>query len=291
MTTYNGEKFLKAQLDSILNQTFCNFELIVCDDCSKDNTRQILEEYKNKDKRIKLYFNEKNLGFKKNFEKAINLCQGTFIALSDQDDIWVPEHLELLYKNLGEADLICANCQLIDKNGNKLPETSRPKDIYIPENSDELFRTLLHINFVQGCVCLFKKEILPIFLPIPEEMTYHDYWLSLILSLNNKKIKYIPNIINFYRRHENNITADKKYSQTENIKNKINWFTYLLTCNPSSEKKQIIEEVILYHQALLNPKLRKKTAGYFLKYYKNIYQTKSSSKKALRFIKKYVFKR
>ena len=89
MTSYNGEKYIREQLDSILTQTYGNFELIICDDRSKDSTVEIIKDYCIKDSRIKLYVNEKNLGFKKNFEKAISLCKGEYIALSDQDDIYV----------------------------------------------------------------------------------------------------------------------------------------------------------------------------------------------------------
>ena len=88
MATYNGEKFLRYMLDSILSQTYQDIELIICDDNSSDSTCLILKEYEKNNSRIKLYFNESNLGFIKNFEKAISLCSGDYIALSDQDDIW-----------------------------------------------------------------------------------------------------------------------------------------------------------------------------------------------------------
>lgn len=67
MATYNGEKYLREQLNSILNQTYSDFELIICDDCSKDSTVKILEEYAKKDNRVKYFLNEENLGFKKKF--------------------------------------------------------------------------------------------------------------------------------------------------------------------------------------------------------------------------------
>lgn len=76
MTTYNGEKYLCEQLDSILSQTYKDFELIICDDCSKDKTSEILNKYEQKDSRIKVFINKQTLGFKKNFEKAISLCRG-----------------------------------------------------------------------------------------------------------------------------------------------------------------------------------------------------------------------
>ena len=108
MTTYNGEKYLKEQIDSILSQSEKDIELIICDDCSTDNTNKILSDYTEKDKRVHVYKNELNLGYVKNFEKAISLCSGDYIALSDQDDIWLPEHLSVLLKHLKNT-----NCSLV----------------------------------------------------------------------------------------------------------------------------------------------------------------------------------
>ena len=118
LASCNGEKYIKEQLDSILNQTYSDFELIVCDDCSTDSTTNIINEYCRKDKRIRLFINEKRLGSNKNFEKAILLCSGEYIALSDQDDIWLPEHLEKLLKIIKGHKLACGNAELIDRNGN-----------------------------------------------------------------------------------------------------------------------------------------------------------------------------
>ena len=86
--TYNGERFLKKQIDSLLNQGYSNIEIIAVDDRSTDRTWDMLQEYAQKDKRVQTYQNEKNLGYARNFEKAITLCKGDFIALADQDDIW-----------------------------------------------------------------------------------------------------------------------------------------------------------------------------------------------------------
>lgn len=290
MTTYNGEKYLREQLDSILNQTYSDFELIICDDCSKDNTRTILSEYTAKDSRIKIFMNEKNIGFKKNFEKAISLCSGEYIALSDQDDIWLENHLEILIDNVGDADLICANCQLMDNN-NLLNQYSRPNNIYIPSNQLDLFQTLLHINFVQGCVSLFSNEIKKILLPIPQASFYHDYWLSVCTLLANKKIKYIPNVINYYRRHDDNITSEKNNYLQLNYERKIIFFNYLLSLDISDDLKKIINQVILYNKSILNPKLRCKTFIYYMKNYKKIYQTNSYKLFFFRFIKKFIFLR
>ncbi|WP_296023787.1 glycosyltransferase [uncultured Treponema sp.] len=120
LASYNGEKYIREQLDSILSQTVKDFELIVCDDCSKDSTLQILREYERKDRRIKIFENEQNLGFKKNFEKAILLCSGEYIALSDQDDIWTKDHLEKLFSIIGKHSLACGNALMVDENGKSL---------------------------------------------------------------------------------------------------------------------------------------------------------------------------
>ena len=100
MATYNGEKFIEEQLDSILAQTIKDFEIVICDDCSNDRTFFILEQYAKKYPLIKLHKNTKNLGFRENFLQAINLCTGDFIALCDQDDIWNEKHLEILLNNI-----------------------------------------------------------------------------------------------------------------------------------------------------------------------------------------------
>ena len=87
LATYNGEKYLKEQIESILNQTYSDFRLLISDDCSSDNTKEILKEYKKKDSRIVLYFQQENLGVIKNFEFLLNKVESKFYMFSDQDDI------------------------------------------------------------------------------------------------------------------------------------------------------------------------------------------------------------
>ena len=109
MATYNGEAFIREQMDSILAQSYKNIEVVACDDCSTDGTYEILQEYARKDGRVKCFQNAANLGFKKNFERAITLCSGEFIALSDQDDVWLKEKLEVQLKALKEEEASCGN--------------------------------------------------------------------------------------------------------------------------------------------------------------------------------------
>ena len=94
IATYNGQEFLRQQLDSIINQTYKNIRILISDDCSTDNTREILKEYKQKDDRIILYFQDENLGYIKNFEFLLQKVESEFFALCDQDDIWLEEKIE-----------------------------------------------------------------------------------------------------------------------------------------------------------------------------------------------------
>ena len=89
MATFNGERFVREQLESILAQSVSDFELVISDDTSTDGTWEILQEYSEKDNRIRIYRNNLNLGFKRNFEQAIRLCQADFIALSDQRRLYI----------------------------------------------------------------------------------------------------------------------------------------------------------------------------------------------------------
>lgn len=208
MTTYNGEKYLREQIDSILQQTFDDFELIICDDCSTDNTKQILQEYAEKDKRIKLHFNEKNLGFKKNFEKAISFCTREYIALTDQDDIWLPNHLQDLIDNIKDKSMISGNAIMVDSNNCELGMMLNEVDKFynLPEDNKILYHIMLLHNSFQGSASLLQKDFLKNVLPIPEKIKYHDAWFAACACFENG-LDYIKEPILRYRQHGNNISG------------------------------------------------------------------------------------
>lgn len=219
LATYNGERFIRQQLDSISNQTLSDFEVVVCDDCSTDNTLEMLQEYASKDFRFKIHSNQSNLGFKKNFEHILSLCKGEFIAFCDQDDIWEPNHLEVLYKNIGDNDCIGANSLIIDENGvsqNKTLLEYWPIHV-MPQNEKELFQHELYSNVIQGTASLIRTSLVKQALPIPDEIKYHDYWFALIAGLN-EKCKYTSQVVLKYRRHSNNASAYQKFSIWNAIK-------------------------------------------------------------------------
>lgn len=199
-------QYLEQQLDSILSQTFENFELVISDDSSIDQTWEILEHYASKDSRIKIWRQNKNLGFKKNFEFLLRKSTGHHIALADQDDIWLPNHIELLSKNIGTNLMACGNSELIDSEGRSMSTTM--KDLaaidFIPDDGDRQFHHLMYNNFVQGCTALISRRLIDLALPIPDEVRFHDYWLAAVATISSSVI-YVDEVVVKYRQHTNNV--------------------------------------------------------------------------------------
>ncbi len=216
MTTYNGENYLREQLDSILNQTYSDFELIICDDFSKDNTRLILSEYAAKDSRIKIFFNEENLGFKKNFEKSISLCSGEYIAFSDQDDIWLNNKLEMSIKYIGNNYLLCTDAICVNEDGKSLKYTMKEVIHYKCKSTEIIQKHLVVSNFVQGATIFARADFIRNHLPIPNEFEYHDWYYGILAAVDNKLI-YLDAITLKYRQHTSQVTINKKKNIVNNI--------------------------------------------------------------------------
>ncbi len=210
MATYNGEKYLKEQLDSIYAQTYKNIEVIVTDDCSTDKTVEILEQYA-KSHGLKYYVNEKNLGFVKNFEKAVSLCRGEYIALSDQDDIWLPHKLSILIGNIGDNMLACSDATLIDENNHVLAESFFEYSNK-SKNKKLTFLKLAIRNYVTGCTVLMKKEMLKKAHPLSSGIKSHDYWYALIASTFGD-IYVCKEPLILYRQHSENQVGAYKYTK------------------------------------------------------------------------------
>lgn len=271
MTTYNGELFIREQLDSIISQTYENLEIIICDDCSTDSTRDILNEYKIIDNRIKLFFNDVNLGFNENFNKAISLCNGDYIALSDQDDIWDSNKIQREYdvfKN-NKIDFVCSNSRMIDDNGLKMGYTMKEacKYNWIPYSKNMLFRRLVFFNIVQGSTILASSKFLKSVPKCPADFPYYDWWYALY-SCSLDGFYYYDECTLSYRQHSSNVTDNSKKEFKEELSIKtLNVESYekycqgidsfvnriILICNtiPFDEvQKKYIQKVIKYYNGL-----------------------------------------
>ena len=204
MTTYNGEKYVKEQIQSILIQLSAEDELIIADDGSTDKTLEIIEQIK--DPRIKLFRNCFN-NVVKNFEFSIGKSVGDFIFLSDQDDIWHQNKVEK-YLNFFEktnADLVISNVAIINQDGELHQE-----EFYKNEFKGAVYSNLIKNNFI-GCAMAFKKEAINWFLPFPPNLPMHDWWIGMVIGKRGK-VSFLDEKLLYYRRHGGNVTTGKKSS-------------------------------------------------------------------------------
>lgn len=221
LCTYNGAKYINQQIESIINQTVQPDEIIICDDCSTDDTINVLKRtLSNWHGDYKIIDNEHNLGFRKNFEKAIRLCRGDIIFLSDQDDVWEPHKIEILSKVLNEnpnVNLTFHDAKIVDEKLN-LISNSFWKILNFDYNrfNQKKSAHLQHANVVQGSACAFKKKILLDAVPFPLE-AYHDEWLALI-ALMTGDIVAVPLQLLLYRQSGNNAVGANSETACGKIK-------------------------------------------------------------------------
>lgn len=212
LCTYNGAKFLREQLESYVIQTRLPDELIIGEDCSTDETVEIINEFKETAPfPVKLHINSENLGSTKNFEETIQRCTGDIIFLSDQDDIWLPEKISVLEKSLAEnpdVGLVFSDAELIDDQG-KLLKTNL-WDFTFTKIDQESVRSgnslevLLRHNVVTGAASAFRSDLIPLFTPIETKIAdvIHDGWIALLCSVHSK-LKFVDKRLIHYRQHEN----------------------------------------------------------------------------------------
>ncbi|MDY0932166.1 glycosyltransferase family 2 protein [Chryseobacterium sp. CFBP8996] len=229
LCTYNGEKYIREQIDSILEQSLKVDEIVVCDDGSTDKTLSILAEFENKFPDIfKIHINEKNLRSVKNFEKAISLCTGEIIFLSDQDDIWDSEKVKF-FNNFFETnpsiDVLCSNGFIIDENNiqkNQYTVWDVPKFLGESKKEIDYFKIFATIgNFATGASMAIRKSFINQVLPFPTvEGLHHDEWIALVSS-EKKKFAFINEKLFSYRIHSEQQVGGICYSKDEVSKEKL----------------------------------------------------------------------
>lgn len=203
LCTYNGEKYLQQQIDSLLKQTWLNIEVITVDDASTDSTKLILEQNAQTDSRFKFFINDKNIGYNKNFEKAISLCNGSYIAISDQDDIWEANKIETIMK-LWPAGAAFVYSLSGNFTGNNFEGRTAVLNVVYTAVSD--VHKLVFNSPVHGHACMFKKDLTAVCLPFPVDIFY-DWWMSMHAAATGT-IGCIPFTLTWHRVHENNSSRD-----------------------------------------------------------------------------------
>ncbi len=217
MATYNGEKYLEKQLNSILLQQLKPDEIIVCDDGSTDNTVQIIEAFKQR-LNVKLFVNETTLGVVGNFKKAVSLVtKGNWIVFADQDDIWVPEKLETLAIEMDRLDdditpaLVYSDLSVIDKDDDLIYLSFWDKQQIKPDKIK--LSTLLYGNVVTGCTMIINHAMGKAFQAMDCDCL-HDEWIALI-AYTIGKVKLLNEKLVLYRQHNNNITFASVENETK----------------------------------------------------------------------------
>lgn len=212
MATYNGGSYLADQLESFLCQTLLPDELVVCDDGSSDNTIKILEAFRVKAPfDVRIIQNQSNLGYTKNFEKALSLCEGDIIFLSDQDDVWFCNKLEVMTEVFAVyrgVFVVQADMVLTDSNLNPSKYTQLGNILAIGLGSD---------TYVAGCGTAIRKQWLDLVLPIPSDVVEHDNWIHRFATYLGARM-LIETPLQYYRRHGENASnslasSTKKVSQ------------------------------------------------------------------------------
>lgn len=198
MATYNGECFIKEQLESFVWQTRKPNELVVCDDGSTDHTYEILEHFAQRAPfEVRLFRNLKNLGYTKNFERAIDLSKGQIIFLSDQDDVWFPDKIERVSERFmidSQSLIIINDAEITDGSLNRTG-LSIAGQIHSAGLSQD--------HFITGCCTAFRAELKSLILPIPDTQFAHDTWIHRLGLVLQRRV-LIPEPLQFYRRHGHN---------------------------------------------------------------------------------------
>jgi glycosyltransferase involved in cell wall biosynthesis len=207
MCTYNGARYLEEQLASIIAQTRLPDELVVCDDCSTDNTQSILEKFASTSPfEVRVTINQTRIGSTRNFEQAISRCDGDVIALCDQDDIWLPEKLALTeeaFSRSPDVDLVFSDGELVDENGKSL--NYRLWQAYKVDpgqlRDDRSYEVLDRREAITGTTMAFRTRFRTLVLPIPDNTPLiHDGWISLMIA-HAGKLEPIEQPLIKYRQH------------------------------------------------------------------------------------------
>lgn len=226
MISYQGEKYIEEQLDSILAILGPKDEVVISDDGSTDRTREILVRYESQDERVRM-INGPKAGVKKNVENALRACEGEYIFLADQDDIWMPEKVECVMKAFEQdgVGLVVHDALVTDGSCQNVILES----FYSLKDSGAGVIKNIWRNTYIGCCMAFKRDILEEVLPIPDYIEMHDQWIGVINDQLKRGTSFLPQKLIKYRRHGNNASEMSHYPLPRMLKNRIFFVWALLT--------------------------------------------------------------
>ena len=213
VATYNGATYLRAQLESIVQQTYKPSQIIIVDDDSLDDTLQVANNFAAHHPEVMVVQNETRLGYIKNFEKGMLIATASYVALSDQDDIWMPHKLETLLANIGDQMLAYSDSELIDANGQLLNQKMSSIKNQLAYHTPIMYAIGA---WAPGHAMLFKKELVDKAAPFPALVT-HDFWLGFVATCYSRVV-YVNEPLVHYRQHtQNAIGADTTKNKTASL--------------------------------------------------------------------------
>ena len=224
MATYNGDKYIKEQIESILINMNEMDELIISDDNSIDNTRNIIKQYIKKDKRIKLIDGPKK-GVKQNFANAVQASKGKYIFLCDQDDIWMDNKIKTVLKHFESQNvsIVIHDAQVV----NESLELTMQSFFEYRNSGKGIIKNIFKNTYI-GCCMAFETELKKYILPIPNNIEMHDQWIGILGEIKGKGSLFLNEKLIKYRRHSNNVSQMMHYGIFKMINNRLKFIYYLI---------------------------------------------------------------
>ena len=207
MAVYNGERFIREQIDSVLERMGENDELVISYDKSTDNTRSIIDAYAHEDKRVRVVENPGPGGVQNNFTNAVMNCRGAYIFLADQDDLWIGDKINAVVRKFQEtgADLVVHDGYMVNEHLETLPGTIFERY----GRYDNPIRNIIKCNY-WGCCMAFQSHVRELVCPFPSENRVgHDWWLGILVGFHGK-IARLDECLMMHRLHDTNQTAEKR---------------------------------------------------------------------------------
>ncbi len=204
--TYNGEKYVRRQLETILSQLGPDDEVVVSDDSSTDSTLDIIKSLH--DERIRISIGNKFHSAIFNLENALKLSHGKYIFLADQDDVWKDGRVDRVLPLLGEYDLVVTDCQVVDADENEL----HPSLFQMIGSGRGFWKNLCKNSYV-GCCMAFSRELMQATLPFPKDIPMHDMWIGMKADAEGFNVLFLNERLVAYRRHEGNVSSSSGRSR------------------------------------------------------------------------------
>jgi len=221
LPTYNGEKYIGRQIESIQRQEYPEWRLLIRDDGSTDQTVSIIKNYVLKDKRI-LFAEDKDeyLGVVKNFSHLLKLADADYVMLCDQDDVWLPDkinksldHMRRMEKaSPGLPILVHSDLRVVDSSLKVIAPSFRQFQCLDPESSGKIGRLLVQ-NMAVGCTMIMNRSLVELSLPIPDGALMHDWWIALVACAMGR-VGYIDEPTVLYRQHGSNTLGSRRYDMS-----------------------------------------------------------------------------